>query len=289
MEAKYFNRHEFKQALSIINSNPLESKIRFEQYLEKYPKDYCTYTHYAWVLITLGLFDEAEKILDLVESLVAADKKFANNFDKINIIKQDIIINKSRLLGYQKKYDELYKFCTKNYEILDDPDINSTIFYCKKQLGLIDPDRRTPNSYLFRQIVDYQESDFIDHIQKHLADYNMNVDEPNKNIFSADFPINEVIAEIKKHMPSNKRLFAGTYDDTYIFKYNNCGRDNNKSVDYFKVVCFHDTNNMITLCPSSNCECLPYVDLNYLIRNNEVPKVKRLSQAEKFNQRYKRN
>ena len=87
-------------------------------------------------------------------------------------------------------------------------------------------------------------------------------------------------------MPSDKRLFAGTYDDTYIFKYDNCGRDNNKSVDFFRVVCFHDTNEIITLCPASECECLPYVDLNYLIRDNEIPKVKRLSQTEKFKQRY---
>ena len=58
-------------------------------------------------------------------------------------------------------------------------------------------------------------------------------------------------------------------------------------VDYFKVFCFNDNNNnIISMCPSNHCECLPYVDLNYL-KENDKPKVKTISQIEKFNRRYK--
>ena len=41
--------------------------------------------------------------------------------------------------------------------------------------------------------------------------------------------------------------------------------------------------------PSLNCENLPYIDLNYLKQNinEENTKVKKISQIDKFNQRYK--
>ena len=40
--------------------------------------------------------------------------------------------------------------------------------------------------------------------------------------------------------------------------------------------------------PADDCENLPYTDLNYLNEEITNPKVKRLSQIDKFNQRYKR-
>ena len=59
--------------------------------------------------------------------------------------------------------------------------------------------KRDINSYLFRQIVSYDENDFIDHIKKHTADSNCDKDDPNKNIFSTDFPVDKIIDEIKKY------------------------------------------------------------------------------------------
>lgn len=41
------------------------------------------------------------------------------------------------------------------------------------------------------------------------------------------------------------------------------------------------------MCPSERCENLPYTDLNYLIKQDN-PKVKSISQIEKFNRRYRR-
>ena len=72
----------------------------------------------------------------------------------------------------------------------------------------------------------------------------------------------------------------------YVFKYDNCGKHDNKIANYFKIICFHNTQDYITMFPCSNCENLPYVDLNYLVNSNDIPKVKTLSQIEKFNKRY---
>lgn len=287
MEHKYFNKWEFMQALNLIETNPLESRKLFEIYLKEYPEDYSAYTYYSSVLACLGELEEAEKIFNYVEKIYVKYKYF-RDAQKMKLFEQDIFYSKIKLLMYKKKYQEAYEFlcnCPKN---LVTEEFAPTFFFCKKQLGLLDPNRRRPNSYLFRQIVQYDETDFLDHIQKHLADYNILEDKRNASIFVPNFPINEVIEEIKKHIPSKNRLYAGFIDNVYYFKYDGCGRENNRLVDYFKVICFHDTQEFITMCPSSKCENMPYTDLNYMITNTENAKVKQLSQIEKFNKRFGR-
>ena len=119
---------------------------------------------------------------------------------------------------------------------------------------MINPSTRRKHFYLFRQIINYDEGDFLYHIQKHTADFNKDLDTPNPAIFNTEFPINQVIESIKSYIPSSKRLFTGFYEDTYIFKYDCCGRVDNKSTNYFRVICFHDTNNIITMYPNIGCE-----------------------------------
>ena len=72
----------------------------------------------------------------------------------------------------------------------------------------------------------------------------------------------------------------------YCFKYEACGRDNNKVVNHFKVVCFHNTSDMITICPVADAENLPQIDLSYMIKYN--PKIHKPSALDRFNRKYKR-
>ena len=65
--------------------------------------------------------------------------------------------------------------------------------------GTVDLRRREPNSYMFRQIVEYKEEDFRDHIKKHLADYNENDRNISVAYFNSDFPIDKAIIEVKKY------------------------------------------------------------------------------------------
>lgn len=135
-------------------------------------------------------------------------------------------------------------------------------------------------------MIEYRESDFLDHIKKHMADYNSSLINPNPNIFVPDFPLEEVLEEIKKYIPSDKRLFPGFYEDVYHFKYEHCGRENNRLVNFFKVVCFNDTQDIITICPISYGDELPYVDLSYMKKEETKKEIKRPSALEKFNRRY---
>ena len=79
----YFNTLEFKKALSLIGKKPVEAKIRYEEYIKKYPKDYSAYINYAVVLIKLGDLLSAEKILDYVEEIYTNDNNFLKEKEKI--------------------------------------------------------------------------------------------------------------------------------------------------------------------------------------------------------------
>jgi len=174
----------------------------------------------------------------------------------------------------------------KNMRIINNLELTPLILLCKKKLNKLNSDPQNNIPYIYKQIIDYKESEFLKHIKKHMADYNQDVDNPNKNIFAPNFPINEIIEEIKKYIPSNKKICPGFYEDIYIFKYDYCGRADNKIVDYFKVVTFNNTTEFITMLPVENAEYLPYIDLNYLKKEDSNNKIKKLSQIDKFNQRY---
>lgn len=282
MATKYFDAYEFKRALDISEIDPITARILFEEYLEKYPNDYATYPYYCSVLMVLNEFKKAEEILEVVKEKVKQDRHF-NDSKKIEIFNQNLFFCQVKLLCYQKRFKELYNLHKINPMDLKNRDLNSVWFYVKRQLGLLDEEKRDMNSYLFRQVTKYDEEDFYDHIKKHLADTEESID--SSCVFIPGFPIKDVIEEIKKYIPSDKRLFWGFYDNIYYFKYDGCGRANNKIVNYIKVVCFDDTSNIITICPVTGSDSFPYIDLNYM-KKEETVKVKRKSQIDKFNQRY---
>lgn len=284
MQDKYFNSFEFRRALECRKKDPILARTLFEEYLKKYPKDYSAYLYYCSILVILGELELALSVLNYIEQVCNQDKYFCQS-EKMEKLKHNIFFTKIKLLCYQEKNEELYKVCNDNMDELVGTNLNSVFFYAKKKTGRISEEKRDKNPYLFRQIIKYEEEDFFNHIKKHLFEYNENAICPNETIFELNFPIKEVLEEIKKYIPSNKRIYPGFFEDVYFFKYNSCGRLNKKVVNYFKVVCFHNSTDFITMCPTNGNDNLPYIDLNYLIKENPV-KVKRLSQLEKFNQRY---
>lgn len=277
MQNKYFDNWEFNKIIPLIETNPYEAKIRFEEYLKKYPKDYIPYPFYISTLISTKDITNAKKMLNYITNF-KHNKTFTNE-----LFEEHILLIKLKLLLYEDKYDELYLFYKENKEKLEKLNLKNVIFYIKRKNEDYIKSLREPNSYLFRQIIEYQETDFLDHIKKHLQNDNIN---KNTSIFEENFPINEILQEVKKYLPSDTCLFFNFIVDTYIFKYDYCGKDDNKTTNYFKVICFHNTSDIITICPSNNCEYLPYIDLNYLNKEHTSTKTKKLSQTEKFNRRF---
>ena len=120
-------------------------------------------------------------------------------------------------------------------------------FYCRGKLNSLDKSNRDDSIYIYRQIIDYQYDDFFEHIQRHLPDYNVGQQKPNKYLFATDFDIEKIIAEVKKYMPSSLSVFPTFISDNYLFKYDCCGREGYKTTDYFVVVTFHGTKDIITM------------------------------------------
>ena len=291
MSYKYFRETEFKYAIKLLETDPFHAKERFEEYLDKYPNDYYARAYYVILLTRICLIDEAEE-----EFCRIIQEAYNNNFFNDNSIKKlrgfkyNMLVAELKILGAKEQYQEILKSMAKYTELFDEEHCDFISYYCRSKLGLLPKESAiaNPNAYRYNQCVDYHEEVFREHIKKHEADYNKDLDTPNPTIFATDVDLDKIIQEIKKYIPSDKRLYPGFFDDVYYFKYDGCGRVNNKTTNYFKVVCYHNTTNFITMCPASDFYNMPYVDLNYLKEKDVSIKDNRPSQIEKFNRRFKR-
>ena len=288
---KYYNSYEFHNIRDLGTEEGLIAKELYEDYLQKYPRDYLSYQYYASFLIRFGKFKDAKKILEYSYNLASKDSTFINTKKKYKLFNRNYIIYKLRLLFYEEKYQEFLNLYNEKYEIIKDkfyPN-DAIIVYCNKKLGNINLKREEGRTYLYRQILEYQEEDFLEHIKKHLADEAINIEEASSAIFVPEFPIEKVLDEIKKCIPSEKCIYPGGLENTYLFKYNECGRVNYHLTDYFRVYCFHNTKNLITISPTILTERnFQYTDLNYLKEEKKEIIKKRLTQIEKFNNKYKK-
>ena len=246
--AKHFDINEFKYALATIKTNPWLSVNNFHKYFERYPDDYTAYPYYINSLIAIGNFNEAEIITNKLLEIVSKDKRYINigKFDEH--FRKEMFFVRIKLYAYQGKWHELYNLYMSNQDILF-PNSEYIFTITKKKLGILTNKDLPNNSYVFNQINEYSEEKFREHIKRHTFEYNETLENRNDFIFEKEFLIDRVIEEIKKHLLNEPRLFQGYYEDIYIFQLNNCGKVFNKITNYFKVVCFHDTKNIITMTP----------------------------------------
>lgn len=286
---EYFNEWEYKQALEMILINPVKAEFLYREYIEKYPLDSCAYGDYAYVLMILRKFDDAEDILNIARTLFEEENCFRLSPIDRQKLNDRMIFDSLKLLSFQERYEELYSYCKENAQKIDELKLGSIAFFSKIRSGRPAGRPREKYSYRSRQIIEYHEEEFLEHIKKHLADYNLESNDNDNAIFAPGFPVDKVFAEVKKYIPSDMGLCIGFCDNKYFFRYDNCGRVKNKLVNYFVVVCLHNSTDFITMYPVEGAEELPCVDLNYLVPEKEDVKTRRRSQIDKFNQRYKRN
>lgn len=290
MAKDYFNRKAMLKIIDMQAYDPYSAKKMYEEYLIEFPNDYNTYILYANVLTTIGLLDDAEKVLNDVKDAILRDKVFMRKYkDRLEKIDLDMLLATAKLLCYQNKYEELRVLCRKYNAQMKEVGLNSLVFFCMKKCGVLTDDpSKHQLSYSFSQIVSYNHEKFLEHIKPHFALYSDEVTLTD-SYFLYDFPLQKVIEEVKKNIPSDKKLYVGTHDNIYYFKYDDCGKCGAKSRNYFKVVCLHNSTDIITMYPCDEGEKLPYVDLNYIKGKQEEKPVKRKSQTEKFRARYQKD
>ena len=272
--------------MSLYNNDPREALRQFEIYLSKYPEDYSAYTYYMSLLIRLGHFEDAENFVIWLENRLYSDQNYLSYPERVKILEKHILFTKFKLYAYQERFEDMYELCLNHSDRINELEITSIIFYMKKKLGILNAERSELSSYLLRQLLEYDEQDMLEHIKKHISCYTSEVDSQEKTVFYDSFPIQRVLAEIKKYFTPENRTYPGFIENAYYFRFDNCGKANNHLADYFKVICINNTDNIITIYPCLTSDNLPYTDLNYLRMEDDKPKVKTISQIDKFYKRY---
>lgn len=273
-EQKY-NSYLLHNIMKWFKYEPYSTMDNLEQYIDRYPLDVVAYIYYSQILIDMNDFETAEKVLDYIDELFPIEKDERSLF------------NRFRILCLSEQYEKAMQFYDEyKYDLLN---VDSKANYFEliyKTMGANDLKRSDFNRYLHNQLIDYKEEYFINHIKKHLADYNMDLEQPNPAVFNPDFPLETVLKEIKLLIPNDTITNFSFYNNFYVFKYDNAGKINYKSVDYFRVVAINGTNKIVTMYPLEHGEYLPHVDLNYLNTLYQKPKVKTLSRVERFYNKY---
>lgn len=277
MNCENYDNFYLYKIIKTLNDDPYYSINKLEEYINNFPNDYFGYSYYLKLLIDVGRLDDADLLIKKIED--------STLLEKIDI---HFLFAKLRVLVFKGKYEQAHELYTEHKEELLRKDPRTIVFeviYARvKNLPLNTVDGPNSNFYFYNQFVNYSEKSFLNHIKKHLSSCTDEFDVMNAAMFTPEFPYKKVIEEIKRTIPNDKHLLYSFFNDLYVFKYDFCGRSNNKTTDYFKVIASHDTNNLITMYPYLYGECVPYTDFNYL--NNNRSKVRRLSQIDKFNQKY---
>ena len=285
---KYFDYDFINNMIKYYESDPFFVINSVKDYLKIYPNDFNAIELLAAELILIGRFDEAKKITDTIFEKINNETYSFRNDKKISkIIAQSKIDELKILFATEHNYYKILKYIQDNKEDLEYEnkyDVSFLIFYLNNRLNpnLINKDKY--NTYLSKQIVEYNEEDFKNHVKKHLVGVESE-EEKSKVLFNEDFDFDKIYTEIKKFKNENLCIYRGFFDKAKYYKYDNCGLVNGKLTDYFRVIEFIDTGDFITMYPCIPGENLPNIDLNY-IKEDKNTNVRRLSRVEKFNEKY---
>lgn len=279
MKRKYFDDEWFARISLLLKRNKRSTAIsELSVYLENYPYDVNARTIYASILVSLGRIDEVENIIN--NTVLTRRTSDRNIYELIKI--------KVKLLCYQNKYEEAYELFMDNASLFKEylDDYYGTLIFFEKKLGLETDASLFCHTYNCEQILSYSEDRALEHISKHVGDSELQTG----SYFLSSFPLSKLYYELRDILPikCDYNMHSNICTDVYLFNYDDCGREFSKSVDYIKVICIHDTNDILTMFPYRNSDNLPCIDYNFkcLTVSEDIPRVKKISQIDKFNQRY---
>jgi len=278
----YFDHHEFLRIMEVNNTNINLCIERYKDYLNRYPQDYSAHAYYVSALVKDKRLEEAKKELEEVEKMVEINYDNLRSYERNEKINSAISYAKLKLLVYDGKYKEAYNYALNNFSIIDYDMfyLVAVILFNKKKLGYLNTKYyKNEKNYLISQVIDYSENRLLDYIDCHF-----NAIDNSDYLFNGDFPIEDIIKEVKKNYPNEKAIYGGLIEDTYIYKYDNCGKIGKTSTDFFKVYTLHDSNEIINITPCQEGKYLDYDDLNYLNLINSNIQVN--TGIDRFNKKY---
>lgn len=144
--------------------------------------------------------------------------------------------------------------------------------------------------YLKLQIVDYNEEVALEHTKMH--SYNFNTDDEEVSHFNENINIDYLFNAIRENIDNASRVNTEEILEIHYLSLPNIGISKGEVCDYVKIVVVPNTNNIISIYPSSTVDSkhLCTLDFDYGKVYGEKPKVKSntLSQIDKFYKRYGR-
>lgn len=272
---KKYNEAYFKSIMKFAEEYDLDGALReFSKYIQAYPKDASGYIYYADTLLKANRLEEAEAILDLIENRIH-QKEFTHDLTNFGIIK-------SKLLLCQKKYKECYEFLTNHFPYFQKEShcafVKRALAFLKKQLGLLTFSDCYCEDYFINQIFSYNKDKAIEHIKLHQN----SLEEVQ---FKSDFPIELIYDLLRQKLPNEYKYIKSGFTESYIVKYDANGYCDNRLVNFIEVITLQDSSEIITMYPYENKEKRKYIDITPKREENTFTR-KRMSQIDKFNQRY---
>lgn len=269
---KYYNDKDFLLISTLTKKRKFEQALaECEKYLIKYPYDVSAYSKCADLLMKFGNLEEAAEIINYA-SIISKTPE---------ISKKEIKYNKFKLYCYLGKYEECFEMLKNDFSMLEDRKINTTeiFIFLKKKLGLLMCDNYKGSGYKIEQIANYSELSAIECIKKY---HEHNTD--RQSYFNENFPIEQVYYQIRNMLPLEEKRYEKIIENSYFFKYIDNGKVCDSPTDYIKVHTILGTNDILTMFPFRYNNRIDCPDITPKIEENV--KVKRISQIEKFNQRY---
>ena len=286
MKNLYYDGELSKKINESFQNNAVLSEKMYKDYIELYKKDYSMKVQYVNNLIVLGKLDKASTLLEVVEEEYLSDNNYIGSKKDIDLFLNLLVVTKLKLYIYTKRYEEAYELMNEKPGSLRTVlgDYLAVELFLQKKLGL-ETREHIPNYYLYNQIIDYNYDKFIETTKKL---HGFDTHSEGSSYFDSTFPIEKIAEEIKNFTPNNRRMNNGIIDNHYYFKYNKCGYNADELTDYFALLTYDDSRDFLIMFPTKEKERYPYIDLNYLRRDNLPPhkRVRRVSQMEKFKNRY---
>ena len=278
LEKKFYDNNQYQKILKLCTEYRLYEAInKFEIYFQKCPNDISGYAYYIETLMKLGKLDKAVEIFNQIR---------VEENTTIHA-KEELLRIKLRLLMLNEEYDKAYQFLLQYQSLFDKNKWATGALSCflKKQLGILTDLEKEEFSkkYLLRQIIFYNEGDVLTHLY---SSYQGTLENTNSVQFVEDFQLKDMYERLRKMIPNQDKIYDDVISDKYIFKYDACGHVNSKLVDYFAVVAIKNTNDIFTMYP---CSYKPDIKVPDLTPEISKEKTKRMSQIDKFNQRYGKN
>lgn len=270
-----YNKLEIDRINDLVKANPLLAKSEIEKYLAKFPNYDWGYIMHANILIILGEVQKANEVLNALEEKVKSNERLSEKLRELYSSK--ITYLRLRILAYNKNYDILYNFFSKNVEFIVKEKLASEWLYTRIITGNLN--NEIIPGYVANQIANYNEVYFKNHIQKHFG-----AKTQENSVFSEIFPLEKVLEYLPNYL-EQPGLFYDYFTDKYIFKLDGCGSASGIDTDLFEVITIHGTDNIINMYPTLEGTYTNSIDLNPILNKGYSRK---LSQIDKFNQRYKR-